>query len=342
MLKRIDNFLFLIICAVYIGYICWQGYLLNNVEFVSVNIDESLAADSSHVEITAIPYPQNVNAEKVALGENLFFDTRLSKDNTVSCGSCHNLMQGGVDNLPVSIGINGLKGLINAPTVFNSSLNFRQFWDGRAATLQAQVHGPIHNTLELGSHWAEVIHKLNQDQAIKQSFSKLYPGQGVSAETISDAIAHYETTLLTPDSRFDLFLKGQSERLSREERKGYQLFGELGCISCHQGVNIGGNMYQKMGTVNHYFIEEGNLKVIDFGRYQITKNVEHKFEFKVPGLRNIALTAPYFHDGSVETLEQAVDMMAYYQLGIHLEQDEIGYLVSFLKSLTGRYKGQPL
>jgi len=286
--------------------------------------------------ITAIPDTHSQNEEVVALGKLLFFDTRLSKNNSVSCASCHNLHNGGVDGLEVSSGIFNQTGTINSPTVLNSSLNFKQFWDGRANTLEDQIDGPINSPIEMNSSWPQVITKLNSHPRYLEKFAALYPLSGITKNTIKNAIASYERSLLTPNSRFDLFLKGQKDAINATEKQGYQLFINYGCIACHQGVNAGGNMFSKIGIMHDYIADRGNPTKADLGRYQVTQKETDKNVFKVPGLRNIEITGPYFHDGKVKTLESAVAKMAYYQLGIELPDNEVKLIVSFLKTLTGK------
>lgn len=279
-------------------------------------------------------------SEKALLGQRLFFEPRLSRDNTIACASCHNLNLGGTDRQKSSQGIGGQMGTINAPTVFNASLNFVQFWDGRAATLEEQAAGPVHNPLEMGSNWAEAIAKLNQDESYRNIFAKLYPG-GISGEAIADAIAAFERTLLTPNSRFDRFILGDSKALSPLEQTGYERFLALGCASCHQGAGVGGNMFQRFGIMADYF-RGRPPNTADLGRFNVTGKDEDRHVFKVPGLRNVALTAPYFHDASAQTLEQAVSIMGRYQLGRELSSEDLHAIVAFLHTLTGEWQGKPL
>lgn len=284
--------------------------------------------------------PQSLDVRKVGLGERLFRDPRLSHDNTVACVSCHGLDQAGVDHRPTAVGIRGQRGEINTPTVFNAGFNFVQFWDGRAATLEAQAAGPVHNPLEMGSSWDEVVGKLRQIPEYRAAFAELYRGR-IEGSTIVDAIAVFERSLVTPDSRFDLWLKGDAQALTADEKAGYRLFKELGCASCHQGVNVGGNMYQKFGIFEDYRPNRPERKS-DLGRFNVTANPADKGVFKVPSLRNIARTAPYFHDGSVADLPSAVSIMARVQLGRTITPEERRLLVGFLETLTGRYQGHPL
>ena len=288
------------------------------------------------------PIPQNLvhNTDKVALGSRLFHDPLLSQDGTISCASCHRLTTGGVDNLTHSIGIQGQEGVINAPTVFNSYFNFVQFWDGRAANLAEQAGGPILNPIEMGNTWQQVLHDLKQHADYPQAFNKIYP-EGITATTVQDAIAVFEWSLTTPNAPFDRFLRGEKDALSTEERLGYELFKQVGCISCHQGINIGGNLFQKLGIMDDYFTSK-NLLESDMGRYNVTKQEADRHYFKVPSLRNIALTAPYLHDGSQKTLEEVIKVMGQYQLGKELTSNEVNRLIAFLHSLTGEYQGKPL
>lgn len=316
------------------------------ISFWPSSAERGAAAESSsdsriQEPIQPIPVSLNLDFQKVELGEKLFNDVRLSRDNTLSCASCHNLKTGGVDRLKVSKGINGAEGSINAPTVFNSGFNFRQFWDGRAPNLEAQAEGPVHNPKEMGSSWKEVIEKLNSDEDYKGRFKLIFRSE-IRPEHIQAAIAEFERSLYTPNSRFDQFLRGDKNAITEEELEGYKIFKNNGCISCHQGMNIGGNMYQTFGITGDYFANRGNLTEADYGVYNVTKREEDKFRFKVPSLRNAALTAPYLHDGNAPELEDAVLIMSRYQLGRTFEKDEIDKVVKFLKTLTGEYKGKKL
>ena len=291
--------------------------------------------------IKPLPTEVRLDAKKVALGERLFNDKRLSRDSSISCASCHDLAKGGVDGLATGVGIGGAKGPINVPTVFNSSLNFRQFWDGRAATLEEQVAGPVHDPLEMGSNWADVLAKLAKDGALVDQIKQSYP-DGLQAKNIQDAIAVFERSLTTPNARFDRYLRGDKAALSGDELRGYQLFKAYGCVACHQGVNVGGNMFQTFGVMGDYFTKRGNLTRADLGRYNVTKSETDKHVFKVPSLRNVALTAPYFHDGSAKTLGDAVDVMFKFQLGRPASAQDKELIVKFLHTLTGERNGKSL
>lgn len=277
--------------------------------------------------IAPIPSHINVDKDKASLGKELFFDTILSKDDSISCHSCHLLDQGGDDNLQFSVGINGQVGNINAPTVFNSVFNFVQFWNGRAKNLQEQALGPITNHIEMGHTFKELIPKMEHTH-YKNKFASIYP-DGITANNIADAIAEFEKTLITPNAPFDRYLMGDNNAITKEQKEGYDVFKNQGCIACHHGINVGGNLYAKFGVISQ-------LKSDSKGRFEVTQNEMDKYYFKVPTLRNIELTAPYLHDGRIDELESVVKFMAHYQLGKSLSEEEVQKIVSFLKSLTGK------
>lgn len=300
-------------------------------------VTPGVAAAFENEPVQPLPQALPTDPRKVALGMQLFHDPRLSVDNSLSCASCHSLSTGGVDNRKRSLGVRGQLGGVNAPTVFNAALNHMQFWDGRAATLQEQAGGPPLNPVEMASaSWQQIVGKLNADPSFAEAFVKVYP-DGLSGPNITDAIAEFEKTLLTP-SRFDAWLRGNTEALSREEVHGYQLFKSTGCASCHVGANLGGQSFERMGRAGDYFAARGDaLTEADNGRANVTHDPRDRQWFKVPGLRNVALTAPYFHDGSVTDLREAVRKMAQYQLGTTLSEADVDALTAFLKSLTGTY-----
>jgi len=308
---------------------------------VITNSGMIVASAKSREPIRPIPQSIPLDVRKVLLGEKLFHDPLLSKDNTVSCASCHDLGKGGTDQRSRSVGINNAEGPINAPTVFNSGFHFKQFWDGRADSLEHQVDGPALADKEMGSTWPGIVSKLKAAPAYAATFKEIYP-DGIEPKNIKDAIAEFERSLFTPNSRFDKYLRGDNSAITDDEKEGYKKFKGYGCITCHQGVNVGGNLFQPFGVMGDYFADRGNVTKVDLGRFNVTGNEEDKFVFKVPGLRNIALTAPYFHDGSARTLEEAVATMAKYQLGRELPPKDLEQIVLFLKSLTGEYNGKPL
>lgn len=291
--------------------------------------------------ISALPLNLPLDPRKVALGERLFHEGRLSADHQVSCAHCHNLATGGVDHRRRSQGVGGREGSMNAPTVFNSGFNFRQFWDGRAPTLEDQVDGPLQHPLEMAGTWRGAMAMLSEDGTYRADFAAIYP-DGISPRNVRDAIATFERSLITPNARFDQFLRGNQNALTDTEQAGYRLFKQIGCTSCHQGMAIGGNMYQKLGIMEDYFGTRGDLQEADLGRYNITKLEEDRYVFKVPSLRNVAVTAPYLHDASAATLEDAIGVMARYQLGLELSKPEVASIAAFLRTLTGEYQGKPL
>ncbi len=305
------------------------------------------AAEFANETIRPIPDSVEYDPAKAALGELLYHDTRLSADGTVSCATCHGINTGGVDNLKYSEGIGGQLGGVNAPTVFNAVFNFVQFWDGRAATLADQAAGPPLNPVEMGcTSFDEIVARLAEDKAFVKAFNAVYP-EGLSQATITDAIALYEHTLITPNSPFDRYLKGDKEALTAEQVKGFELFKEYNCATCHAGVNMGGLSYELMGQRADYFKdrelqERSGLTDGDNGRWAQTGIERDRFRFRTPGLRNVALTYPYYHDGSVKSLEEAVGMMAKYQVGKELSAENIATITAFLHTLTGEYKGQTL
>ncbi|MGQ0656070.1 MAG: cytochrome-c peroxidase [Betaproteobacteria bacterium] len=321
--------LFAVVVACAAAALLWQGARV----FLAPRPPSTLAAVSYIPPATAepispIPRSLALDARKVVLGRRLFHDPRLSRDDSVACASCHDLAKGGADGRDRSVGIGGQRTGRNSPTVFNAVFSFVQFWDGRAASLEDQIDGPLNNPAEMGSSWPAVVAKLAQDPQYVAAFRGLYGG--IDAAHIKNAIAEFERSLITPRSRFDRHLEGERGALSAAELKGYQLFKSYGCIACHQGVNVGGNMYQRLGVAQ---APGGGSE--DPGRMKITGQAEDRFVFKVPGLRNVALTAPYFHDGSVQTLEEAVVLMGRYQLGVVIPAADVALIAAFLHTLTG-------
>lgn len=285
----------------------------------------------------------NLDWNRVELGLKLFHDKRLSRDNTISCASCHDLTKGGTDQRQFSIGINGIKGHINSPTVFNSSYAFKQFWDGRADDLVAQAAGPVHNPIEMGSSWSEVIRKLKQDAELIALFKTSFGTDQITGDMIAQAIAEFEKSLVTANSRFDRYLSGNSFELGYSEKEGYELFKKYNCASCHSGPALGGQSFEVMGVYMDYWSDraEGrnglrkmSLAKEDNGRFNVTNNEADRHKFKVPTLRNLQYTAPYFHDGNVQSLEEAVRIMAEYQIGKKISAKEVSAIASFLRSLA--------
>ncbi len=289
--------------------------------------------------IRPLPEPPAIPEAKRALGERLFRDPSFSSDGKISCASCHDLEAGGADSVAFSLGVEGRVGGINSPTVFNSSLNFRQFWDGRAADLSEQADGPVHADVEMDTSWENIAAQIKADPSYVAAFTAVYGPSSITTENIKDAIVAFEMTLLTP-SRFDDYLQGNQNAITAAELKGYELFKSYGCVACHQGVNIGGNMFQTFGVMGDYFADRGgDLTEGDLGRFNVTGKEYDRHLFKVPTLRNIMLTAPYFHDGSAETLDGAVEIMGIYQLGRPIDAKDRALIIQFLETLTGKELG---
>jgi cytochrome c peroxidase len=270
--------------------------------------------------ITPIPDPPPVDPLKVAIGERLFEDPRLSRDNTRRCSSCHDLRTNGASRNVRDIALDGSLLSLNTPTVFNSALSFRLGWEGELRTLEAQAAASLQNPRIMGSRIDEVVGKLNDDPVLVHEFEVAY-GHGPDRTSMLDAIATFERSLVTPGSRFDRWLAGDTTALSLQQIDGYQLFKSLGCVSCHQGVNVGGNLFQRDGIFHPLAQAEPNI-------------------LRVPSLRNVAATAPYFHDGSARTLDDAVRKMATAQLNLTLTDQQVDEIVAYLRALTGTYYGR--
>ena len=280
---------------------------------VALAVQSSFGAES----ITPIPVPATLDPRRVALGDELFHDPRLSHDNTLSCGSCHDTSTNGASANARDRDAKGSLLLFNTPTVFNAALNFRLTWEGNVHTLEREAEGGLQN---MGSNAGEAVAKISADVARARRFRDAY-GRAPDAAALLDAIGTYERSLLTPGGPFDRWLAGETSAISPEELSGYQLFKSLGCISCHQGVNVGGNLFQRHGIFHALGTPEPEL-------------------VRVPSLRNVAATAPYFHDGSAETLNEAVRQMGFAQLDRVLTDSQIGSIVAFLGTLTGNYRGR--
>lgn len=309
---------------------------------VALGVGAALPAAAAPLDEPLKPLPPVplLDAATVELGRQLFNEKRLSVNDSLSCASCHQLATGGGDDKPFSLGFDGKPVKLNTPTVFNASLNFKQFWDGRVDTLEAQIEQVVVSPVEMGSDWKTVVDNLTAMPQYQAAFSQVYP-DGVTAANVQNALATYERTLLTPNSRFDQYLLGNTDILTIEEKYGYQRFKEYGCIACHQGMNIGGNMFQKFGVMDDYFKGRTPAET-DLGRYLVTHDEEDRNVFKVPSLRNVAVTAPYFHNASAKTLEEAVDVMFRFQLGRVPSAEDKDQIIKFLKTLTGQWAGKPL
>ena len=288
--------------------------------------------------IAPIPPGLALDSRRVALGEQLFHDARLSRDQGRSCATCHPLEHGGMDGRTRPLTVNGSVNARNTPTIFNVGLSSFLNWDGVADNLEAHAERVLHNPNLMDITWPELLSRLGAEPRYVSEFRAVYP-DGLARPNVLGALADYERSLATPDSRFDDYLRGQRGAISRRERRGYALFKEYGCVACHQGVNIGGNMFQKFGVFPDGDVRHQNG---DLGRYQVTYVPRDRGVFRVPSLRNVAVTAPYFHDGRAVSLEVAVDTMARVQLGRTLQADETAMIVQFLQTLTGEYRGRSL
>lgn len=305
--------------------------------------DETSDADLARLRLDArqiigpipdkMPGSENDTEELIALGKKLFFEERLSVNNSMSCNTCHRVDNGlgGVDNEPTSPGAFGKRGGRNSPTVLNAGFQFAQFWDGRAETLEAQAKGPILNPIEMAMPAdVDVIKRLKSFPEYQDMFDEAFTEgkDKITYDNVARAIAAFERTLITHD-RFDDWQEGDDEALNAQELRGLKLFMQTGCTTCHFGPTLGGTQFQKVGLVNAYETE-------DLGRYEVTKAESDKYKFKVPMLRNVAITAPYFHDGKIKTLEEAVRRMGWLQLGLELKEDQVSDIAAFLRTLTDK------
>jgi cytochrome c peroxidase len=286
----------------------------------SQSLDQPLESNSTIAEepVTPIPEPRPIDPRKVKLGERLFGDPRLSHDNSRSCLSCHDISTNGATTKRQDIGMDGSSLPFNTPTVFNATLNFRLGWEGKIRTVESDVKVALENPQIMGVSVSDLAEKLAADPDMRRDFAAAYGG--LDANSILDAIACFERTLVTPDSRFDRWLMGDAAALSAEELDGYRLFKSLGCVACHQGVNIGGNLFERHGIFHPLASPQPEI-------------------LRVPSLRNVATTPPYFHDGSAQTLDDAVRKMGLAQLNSTLTDQQVKAIVAYLQSLTGKYRG---
>lgn len=299
-----------------------------------------VAAVQSPAPIRPIPPVQGLDAEKVALGKILFHDKALSA-NQLSCASCHQLDKGGDSGRKTDTSHGDAAYAINTPSIFNVRFNFRQNWDGSSQSLRHSLRQIFDNHPPFDSDLKAAVDRLRRNKPLKNRFLRVYK-QGLTQDSLLDSLETYLDSLVTPNARFDRYLAGDLTALTAEEREGWRLFRELGCVACHQGVNIGGNLFQKFGVFYDYIAQRGNPGVADFGRINVTGRKMDKYVFKVPSLRNVALTAPYLHDGSAETLEEAIIIVGVTQLGRNLSYHDVIRLKQFLLTLTGEYNGHLL
>jgi cytochrome c peroxidase len=302
----------------------------------SQELGQNPGATRAGEPIAPIPMAVHPDPAKVRLGERLFRDARLSHHNRLACASCHQLDQGGDDGKAQSIGADGRPLDFNTPTVFNAALSFRLNWRGNFRSLEEQAEAVLLDTRLMGTNWPALLAKLGADQTYRGEFHAAY-GQPPARPLVLDALATFERSLVTPRAPFDRYLRGDSDAIGAEEKRGYELFKSHGCVACHQGVNVGGNLFQRFGVFDDP-AAGGPLTEADLGRFALTGKAEDRSVFRVPSLRNVAETAPYFHDGRAATLEQAVAEMARTQLGRALAQREVDLIVRFLHTLTGEHR----
>ena len=295
---------------------------------------------------TVVPAPADnpTTEEKVELGKMLYHDPRLSSTGTVSCASCHNIMLGGEDNRPNAMGVNGQTGGRSAPTVWNSAFNTVHFWDGRAPSLEAQAAGPVTNPIEMGMQsWDDVVVRLNAIEGYKLAFEKVFGKDSISKDNTTKAIAAYERTLITPNSPYDKYVSGDKSALTEQQVRGMNLVQELGCTGCHTGPAFNGaGLFQKFPVHSNAFYAAKYHFKDDKGLAEVTKKPADENMWKVPTWRNIALTAPYFHNGAAKTLDEAVTVMAKMQLDKDLSKEQIADIVAFLNGLTGEFPKQTM
>ena len=323
-----------------------KAYLIMCATALFIHTNVSLAFEPLP-EKPPIPKDNPMTKAKIELGKQLFFDPRLSKDGTVSCNSCHNVMASGTDNRPVSVGVDAQKGGRSAPTVWNAAFLTTQFWDGRAATLEDQAKGPILNPIEMGMPDGKaVVARIKNIPGYVSQFKKVFKGKdAINYDNIAKAIAAFERTLVTPNSAFDRQLKGDKNAMSASAKRGMELVNSVGCTSCHTGPNFSGpaslkmgeGFFQKFPTFAGSEYEKKYNLMADVGLASVTKNDSDKNMWRVPTWRNVAVTAPYFHNGSVATLDEAVRVMAKTQLNKELADNDVKDIVEFLNSLTGEF-----
>lgn len=296
---------------------------------------------SAQEPVSPLDPPPQAPAVKRELGEKLFHDRRLSRDARVSCADCHRLDRGGDDGRTRAPGFDGRLLDFNTPTIFNAAANFRLNWRGNFRTLEELTESVLRDARLMNGTWDVVLPALREDADYTRLFAAAYGGPP-QPERVVDALVTFQHTLTTPDAPFDRYLRGASDAISAEAARGYQLFKTYGCVACHQGANVGGNLFQKFGIFYDPFARHSALTQADLGRYAITGRDGDRHVFRVPSLRNVAVTAPYFHDGRAASLAEAVEIMARSQLGRSIPAADIDAIVAFLGTLTGTYRGRPV
>lgn len=310
------------------------------VETFATPFSGEAAAASTGQALAPLPQQVALDVRKVELGRQLFFDRRLSGDGKVACSDCHDFKFGGAAGQARSRLPNRPPVPVNVPTIFNLAFDFRFGWAGGYEDIGAQLDFAIAAPAVMHSSWESARAQLAGDAKLARLFQASY-AEGLSVKSLREALSIYSLSLVTPNARFDRHLRGEIA-LSDLERRGYELFREYGCISCHQGINLGGNMLQRFGLLRDYFAERGALTPADLGLFKFSGRAQDRHVFRVPSLRNVALTAPYFHDGSAQTLEEAATIMARYQLGRALSAEQASAIAAFLRTLSGELAGRPL
>jgi cytochrome c peroxidase len=291
--------------------------------------------------IEPLPLTVEFDAARAALGEALFAEPRLSGDGKVACRDCHRAGHGLADDKPHSSVSGRPESSVNSPTVYNVRFLYKLSWGGKHESLESHIDALMVNPKIMASSWELATEHLAEDLGYRQKFAVVFP-DGLTPANVRSAVLHYERSLVTPNAPFDQYLRGNAHAVSPEVKRGYAMFKSYGCSSCHQGIAIGGNLFERFGVLRDFFADRGHFDDADLGRFNVTQREQDRFVFRVPSLRNVALTAPYFHDGSAATLEQAVTDMANYQLGRDLDERDRSALVAFLRSLTGEYRGKSL
>jgi len=333
-----------IIVAISLSLLQLNCYAYENNNQPVTNRSNEILVNSAITNIEPvlpIPITIEVDARKVSLGEKIFDDESLSSNGDFACRSCHYPDKGGADQKKLSLAINGKYRTRNTPSIYNVGLLSLLNWAGSHTDLGDQAEAIIKSKQGLATDWNTLISRMKQSPDYVKDFSNSYQNS-ITSESIKDAIAEYMRSLITPNARFDQYLRGNTNALNAEEKSGYRLFKSSGCASCHQGVNLGGNMYSPFGVFGNYVEDRGNITKADLGRYNITGNEADKYVFRVPSLRNIALTNPYLHDGSIDTLKESVIVMSRYMLGRKLSEQDADLIVKFLHTLTGEYQGEKL
>lgn len=305
---------------------------LKNIIFLTLFFSPAVYAVGNAV--SPLPNPPSAKDEKTELGALLYRDPVFSENFSISCNSCHSLQKNGVDQLPTYQGLDKAKGNLNTPTTLNSKLNFRQFWNGRASNFSEVIDDHLTNKTIFASNWHSVIKRFESNDTYIDLFKRNFLNGEINPENIKDALITFLDNLVTPKSSFDKFLNGDENAISQEAKDGFELFKDYGCITCHQGPNLGGNLFQKLGIYKDYY-PPTESNPVNLGLFVVSKELNDKFVFKVPGLRNVTLTAPYLHDGSIKTLEEMIRIMGVYQIGQLIPDDDIKLIIKFLETLNG-------